>query len=264
MVFQTPWTARSIRQSHVFIGLVWGSLLVFACSEDPVASEPSTTLFDSAVSEVVLEVDYETGAVPILTPRLGGTEVWGLVRTNLEALYEGSGISVVLPTGEDDAEDLGEITGEDYTVDDILGLAADRDVVDSESRRAIYVVFLDGYYSADGQRQDSVMGISLNSANLIAIFQPVLEGAGSIRFVEQTTLIHEFGHLAGLVNNGLPLVSEHHDSANGAHCTNSDCVMNYLNEGRSEMRDFIERVARDGETVVFDQACLDDARAVSP
>jgi hypothetical protein len=42
-----------------------------------------------------------------------------------------------------------------------------------------------------------------------------------------TLLLHEFGHLLGLVNQGSPMQSFHKDSANGAHCNNSSCLMYY-------------------------------------
>lgn len=48
------------------------------------------------------------------------------------------------------------------------------------------------------------------------------------RSVLMTTLLeHEFGHLLGLVDLGSSMVSDHKDSANGAHCNNPNCLMYY-------------------------------------
>jgi hypothetical protein len=40
-----------------------------------------------------------------------------------------------------------------------------------------------------------------------------------------TLLEHEFGHLMGLVDQGTPMLTDHRDAANGAHCDNADCLM---------------------------------------
>ena len=103
---------------------------------------------------------------------------------------------------------------------------------------------------------------------IIAMFKPVIESTsvgplGVVeRYVEQATLVHEFGHAVGLVNNGLPLTSEHHDAEHGAHCNNEDCVMYYQVEGASAMVDFVLNRVTSGDVVLFADDCLADAAAV--
>ena len=48
--------------------------------------------------------------------------------------------------------------------------------------------------------------------------------------LESTVLQHEFAHILGLVNNGTPLVDNHHDDEHEGHCDNQDCLMYYLAE----------------------------------
>jgi hypothetical protein len=112
-----------------------------------------------------------------------------------------------------------------------------------------------------------VLGVSLGDTGVIAVFKPVVRGASALptlqRFVEQTTLIHEFGHAVGLVANGLSVTSAHHDAAHGAHCTNQDCVMYYLNEGASDALAFVQRRIQGGSSVVFGPECLQDAHAAA-
>jgi hypothetical protein len=55
-------------------------------------------------------------------------------------------------------------------------------------------------------------------------------------FVEQATVVHEFGHLAGLVDNGVPMVSPHLDPEHAKHCTNEVCVMYCRTKGQKTMR----------------------------
>jgi hypothetical protein len=125
------------------------------------------------------------------------------------------------------------------------------------------VLFLDGYLSQEGQRQPAVLGVSIGNTGVIAMFKPVISGAATARFVEQTTLIHEFGHAAGLVDNGLAMTRPHRNPDHGAHCDDSECVMHYLNEGAKDLVGFVRRVIKTDSTVVFDAACLDDARAAA-
>ena len=112
--------------------------------------------------------------------------------------------------------------------------------------------------------------MSIGNTGVIAMFKPVISNtqgppmlAERINaFVDQTTLIHEFGH-AGMVNRGVPLTSDHHDEENGAHCTNRDCVMYYANEGAADLVDFVTQIITTGDNIVFQDACLADMDALA-
>jgi hypothetical protein len=99
------------------------------------------------------------------------------------------------------------------------------------------------------------------------MFKPVIEGTASgragilSRYVEQATMIHEFGHAVGLVNNGLAMAAPHQDQANGAHCTNDSCVMYYAVEGVGGVVDFVQQYVTTGSNVLFGEECLADAAA---
>ncbi|MCA9645656.1 MAG: hypothetical protein KC492_33425, partial [Myxococcales bacterium] len=164
-----------------------------------------------------------------------------------------------------DIGDLADLSADaDFTVEEILGVsAAHRQDRSSASRRTFHVIFFDGYFADSEGRQENVLGVSIGDTGVIAMFKPVIDTTSSARFVEQTTLIHEFGHAAGLVNNGVALTSAHHDAPNGAHCTNDRCVMYYLNEGTAGLVSFIQRYLATGDAVVFGQECLDDIKGAA-
>ena len=106
-----------------------------------------------------------------------------------------------------------------------------------------------------------------DGTTVIAMFKDVITASGGTvtqKYVEQATLIHEAAHALGLVNNGLPMVATHHDSAHGAHCDNSNCVMYYLNEGTSDLATFVATYILSGSAVMFDDKCLNDARTYKP
>ena len=99
------------------------------------------------------------------------------------------------------------------------------------------------------------------------MFKDVIRSTDSLipntaRFVEQSTLVHELGHAVGLVDNGVPLVSQHKDSAHGAHCTNESCTMYWLDEGASDAAEFARMYVTSGDTVIFGDECLADVDAL--
>jgi hypothetical protein len=62
---------------------------------------------------------------------------------------------------------------------------------------------------------------------------------------------HEFGHLMGLVDQGSPMQQNHLDVGNGAHCTNTSCLMYHEVETSTQ-----------GTTIPqLDIACRNDLRA---
>jgi hypothetical protein len=163
-----------------------------------------------------------------------------------------------------------------FDAEAIAGLAGRyRDVRSGDGVASYYAIWLDGLYAEGGRARDDVLGVSLGETGVIAMFKPVLRGAASRQavrwFVEQSTLVHEFGHAAGLVNNGVDARGAHHDAEHGAHCTNREgCVMFYANEGVADIVSFYERNReRNGddaalfEAVLFGPECLGDMAAAA-
>ncbi|MEN0059089.1 MAG: hypothetical protein AAGB31_09655, partial [Bdellovibrio sp.] len=114
-----------------------------------------------------------------------------------------------------------------------------------------------------------VIGVSLTGTPIIAIFKDVVQSTsgnpnGAVpKFVEQSTMVHEMGHALGFVNNGVPMVTSHQDTAHGAHTTNSNCVMYWLNEGTSDLTQFVLHYINSGNTVMWGSQVLQDAQAYS-
>jgi hypothetical protein len=76
-------------------------------------------------------------------------------------------------------------------------------------------------------------------------------------------LLHELGHLLGLVNLGLPMVEEHEDPDSVGHCDNPDCNMYHAFERQRALEQLHERfIAGDTTPSSFDDACLADLAAL--
>jgi hypothetical protein len=226
-------------------------------------------VFDPAVLEVRIEIDFESGRAPYTGPILGFGDSFDLSRANLDRLFAGHK-TVSLPVSLAAMQDIGVIADDELTIDDLLAIADQhRGTADSPTVKTYYVVFVGGVYAEGGSPQPGVLGVTLGDTGVVAMFKDVIAGTASVatpnveRYVEQSTLIHELGHAIGLVMFGVPVTSPHHDDAHGAHCTNQDCVMYWLNEGASDMAAFATRFVLTRDSILFDQACLADIDALT-
>jgi hypothetical protein len=251
------------------VGVVALTVAVSACSDEEEEGQ-TASLFSESTRTVVLEVDYATGAEPYTGEAGALGDLWDLFGENAERLFNGTK-TVQYPRRLDEMEELNDIQGSSFSADDILAIAErHRDELGSGSTATFYAVWLDGFFRDQEGVRTGVIGVSIGSTGVVAMFKPVIEsiavpGGGNAleRFAEQTTLVHEFGHAVGLVNNGVPLTSDHQDVENGAHCTNDDCVMYWANEGLRDLVPFVQEVLRTGSTLLFGPECLDDVDALT-
>lgn len=243
--------------------LVIALLPLGACFSEPTSP---TTAFDDDIATLRFEIDAMVGAAPqgAMPSGIVDAQAWDLLRVNVDALYAAAPREVVLPQDEDDIGMLADPGAEDYDAAALLELAdAHRDSPDSDRDLLFHVLFVDGYYAADGVRQPDVLGVSLGDTGVVAMFAPVIGDGTLSRFIEQTTLVHEVGHAVGLVDNGAEMVDDHLDDAHGHHCDNPDCVMYWLNEGPEDLRTYVQQYVTGGDAVLFDAACLADAAAAA-
>ena len=226
-------------------------------------------VFEPVVTRVVVEIDHETGEAPFTGPILGFGDTFDLTLANVDRLFAGKK-TLTIPTTLGEMEDVGVIADEELTVADLLALAdLHRDQNDAAGTKTYYVLFVGGFFTDNNGPNAGVLGVSLGTTGVIVMFKDVIQSTNIpglpnvVRFVEQSTLIHEIAHAAGLVNNGVPLASAHQDGQHGAHCNNDNCVMYFANEGASDAAAFVQRQVLTGDTILFDDACLGDVDALT-
>jgi hypothetical protein len=230
--------------------------------------ENNVNFYFKSMKLLTVDVFYEPGAEPYVGNNANGKAYWDLLKDNLSAIFQGRAVSFSVPKTLSEMTLLPLQNKSVWSAIEVAQLESSfgRPASTDEARFSIF--FLNGNVDGgSGSVNLNTLGFQVTGTRAIAIFKNVIRSTGVNpngpvpRYVEQSTLVHELGHALGFVNNGLPLTSAHHDSANGAHCTNANCVMHYLNEGKSDLTSFVQNYISTGSTVMFQSECLQDARS---
>jgi hypothetical protein len=234
-------------------------------SDSGSGSSAPSDVFDPAIARVIVEIDYETNEAPYTGNVIGFGDTFDPTLVNMNRVFANKKM-LTIPTQLASMQDIGTIPDEELTLADILAIAAHhRDVHDLPDTKSYYILFVSGHFADANGVQGGVLGVSVGDT--IAMFKDVirlsqsLTDPNAVRYVEQSTLIHELSHSVGLVDNGVPMVAAHKDAPHGAHCDNPDCVMYWLNEGAADARDFALRRLLTGSSILFDAKCLADVDA---
>jgi hypothetical protein len=149
-------------------------------------------------TEWVIEIDHVSGYAP------DGTALQ-LLQQRMESVVQKNSISIIM--------DETNIPGDTSWTDAELRALAENTKGYSTSGKAVatHVLYLNGVYEAE----NNVVGVAFGS-QFLAIFQERIEDATSSLLVgttasefEQSTLVHEFGHIIGLVNDDIPMQTAH-------------------------------------------------------
>lgn len=165
-------------------------------------------------SRMTFEVDWIEGQRPT-------DEAMNLLeRRASQHLRKPGGIRVVM----DDAIPGGE---DRWTTDELRDVADQhRDNHKGGSEGVMYVLYVDGRYAGG----EGTVGLAYHAAEF-AIFKDKIRDStsgllsASPADVEKAVVVHEMGHLLGLVDNGIPMVEPHEDPDHPHHSDNDDSVM---------------------------------------
>ena len=265
-----------INNKFLLIALL-SSVFFMACEDDIINQGPefkNLAHIYSNVNTLKVEVAYEENAAPFITSGgvIGSSNVWSFTTLNMNALIDGRTNPSQISTDSELSQmvDIPNQNKNSYSKAEMIELA-NQFVTGTADETSSYIslLFLDGLYrDGAGNTYDNVLGINLGSALVTVIFKPVINSinvsSNEKANIEQATVVHELGHALGLVNNGVDMTSQHQDDEHGKHCTNTDCVMYWLNEGPDGAATFIGGPLFGTNNVVFGQECLDDVRNFNP
>ena len=198
-------------------------------------------------TSMVVEVDYESGYMP----ESSSTD---LLKTRLEQVCDKpNGIEIKLTE-----VDFGH-TGQ-WSADAVREKAWEQKSSEPQSETILYwqALFPAGEYVEDG-----VLGVAVD-ASTIVIFKDSVEDAEGPLFsrpsaeeIENSVLVHEFGHLLGLVNLVYTSPVDHEDKDHPGHSNNEESVMYWAVES-GDLRNIITGQLPDE----FDQDDLNDLSGI--
>ena len=120
-----------------------------------------------------------------------------------------------------------------FTADDIRELEDKHRTQYAQNENLTAFIFYADEEYAGNTSQSKTIGLAYGSTSMCIFEKTVEENSGGLGQVsrnnlETAVLIHEFGHVLGLVNTGTPMV-QNHESAPG-HSDNENCLMYYASE----------------------------------
>jgi len=236
-------------------------------------AENLNKFYGTEMKNLYIRVFYETGAEPYAGNNSRDQPIWGLLEQNIKQVFETRNQTVTFHVPKDLSE-MSEFPAQNklgWKTSEIVQFAEGLGVPPTTNQTAYFtIVFVKGGFDTGQDITNSVLGVSIAGTTIIAIFKDAIRLLGpsdqslTVKFGEQATLVHEMGHALGIVANGVNAVEDHHDEEHGSHCSNSSCVMYWMNEGNKDLLEFIQGIVQNGNVTLYGQQCLDDIKAYNP
>ncbi len=238
--------------------LLLGVLIFTACNDNSgsdstlsfshtqgVGSSANNFLASTDFTRLIIEIDYVKGLKP-------SQQALDDLKAFLSArLNKPSGISIVLD------DEIPSPNNSSFTSQEVYELEKQhRNTFTAENTIAAYFLVLDGAY-----KQENVLGIAYFNTSMALFEEVILNNSGgfgqpTVSTVEASVMMHEFGHILGLVNNGTDQVQDHEDENHEAHCDIESCLMYYAIQTTDLMQNLMG-----GNIPTLDEQCLQDLKA---
>ncbi len=116
-------------------------------------------------------------------------------------------------------------TDESYSLEEIMAIENEqRTRSKSGNTFVIHILYLNGEY----EDNDQTLGLAYTGSSFVLFKEKIEEaqfGFISAEEVERSVIVHEYGHLLGLINNGYESPHDHEDPDHPHHSNNEESVM---------------------------------------
>ncbi len=202
----------------------------------PVGSLNHEYLQGGKASSLVVEIDYVTDTPPNDAAR----------STLLSTIREYSNKTGGVTTS---GANSFAATKSSYTNEDIASLInTHRGNYSQGSTATLYVLYLNGSYAGN----ENALGLAFNASTFVIFKDRINAATTALVFaneIERAVLVHELGHLWGLVNINYESEVDHEDDEHPNHSSNRNSVMYWAVEDVS-----VANVLRGGPPYQFDSA----------
>ncbi len=209
---------------------------LFACSEDkksPLDTEQSQAQIAQAISEpgswkFKVHVHYDVRAEPYTgSVYQNQNNLWDISTASLVSLFQFiQGRTVEVPQSLNQMKQITPQLNDSWTTSELIEVAEQfAEPLLGNFLINAYVIYLEGTFKGDL----SILGTHLKGKNYIFIFKDAVKAINGTdeerKIAEQATILKQLGHMMGLVNQGIPQVTNHEDDNHPGHSIQRDCVM---------------------------------------
>lgn len=226
--------------------------VITGCKKDEIERndkvKPNHFLSDDKYEKLIVEIQYVNGYAP------SSASVTNLKTFLEERLNKPDGVTVLQSAIPSPGKSS-------YTVNDIHEIEKAYRTQHTNGRTlTAYFFFADGDYAGNAGNS-KVLGVAYESSSMALFQKTIKDHSGGVTqppvtTLETTVLLHEFGHILGLVNNGTSMKTHHQDEPHGHHCNNQSCLMYYT----AETTDILANLTG-GNIPSLDAKCMEDLRA---
>ena len=152
-------------------------------------------------------------------------------------------------------------TGSPFTTQEISDIESNvRTEYNNGDALKLHLLFLNGN-SQDDNGDSKILGVAYRNTSCV-LYENTIQtnsdqiGEPSRVDLETTVILHEIGHILGLVNIGSPMQNNHVDTAHNGHCNVTQCLMYWQIENTG----VIDMMAN-GNVPALDANCILDLQA---